>query len=337
MNRLPISILALSVLLLPAFACGGKPKAAAKPEANAASAPAPALPADVEKIAGIAPTSDVPSPDSAPSGATASASSAATPTADTDPASGAPPPATVEATGELVSPIQSELAVRMPGRVGKMYVDEGARVRKGQPLLTLETQYLALEVERSTAEVARAAAAAGDAKRDLERKRDLLAKGSVAQAAFDRSESAASGADAAVLAAKATRDLARQRLEDAVLRSPIDGVVAEKRTDVGERMGEATVAFVIVQTSPLKLRFRLPERYLSSVRIGQEVEASVDPYPGEAFRGRVKVIGGVVEAATRTVAVETEFPNHDGRLKPGLFARVKLDLGSTGTTPGGPR
>jgi membrane fusion protein (multidrug efflux system) len=335
MKRLPISILSLSVLLLPAFACGGKPKAAAKPEAEAASAPAPALPADVEKIAGIAPNSDVPTPDAATSGAAGSPAAAA-PTSATDPATGAAPSATVEATGELVSPVQSELAVRMPGRVGRMYVDEGARVRKGQPLLTLETQYLQLEVERSTAEVARANAAAGDAKRDLERKRDLLAKGSVAQAAFDRSESTASGADAAVLAAKATRDLARQRLEDAVLRSPIDGVVAEKRTDVGERMGEATVAFVIVQTSPLKLRFRLPERYLASVRLGQEVEASVDPYPGETFRGRVKVIGGVVEAATRTVAVETEFPNGDGRLKPGLFARVKLDLGS-GSTPGGAR
>ncbi|HEV7669021.1 MAG TPA: efflux RND transporter periplasmic adaptor subunit [Thermoanaerobaculia bacterium] len=331
MKRLPISILSLSVLLLPAFACGGKPKAA-KPDASAEAAPAPGLPADVEKIAGIAPTSDADGSGAAPSPANPANPSA---TAATDPATGAPPPATVEATGELVSPVQSELAVRMPGRVGKMYVDEGARVRKGQPLLTLETQYLALEVERSTAEVARAAAAAGDAKRDLERKRDLLAKGSVAQAAFDRSESAASGADAAVLAAKATRDLARQRLEDAVLRSPIDGVVAEKRTDVGERMGEATIAFVIVQTSPLKLRFRLPERYLASVKIGQEVEASVDPYPGETFRGRVKTIGGVVESATRTVAVETEFANGDGRLKPGLFARVKLDLGAS--TPGGAR
>lgn len=327
MKRLPISILSLSVLLLPALACGGKPKAAEKTAAEPAAAPAPALPADVEKIAGIAPAFDIPEAEAKASGVAG--------TASTDPATGA---TSVEATGELVSPVQSELAVRMPGRVGRMYVDEGARVRKGQPLLTLETQYLQLEVERSTAEVARAEAAAGDAKRDLERKRDLLAKGSVAQAAFDRSESAASGADAAVLAAKATRDLARQRMEDAVLRSPIDGVVAEKRTDVGERMGEATVAFVIVQTSPLKLRFRLPERYLASVRLGQEVEASVDPYPGETFRGRVKVIGGVVEAATRTVAVETEFANGDGRLKPGLFARVKLDLGDGATAaPGGAR
>lgn len=324
MNRLPISLLALLVLLLPALGCGGKPKAAEKaPDAEAA--PAPALPADVEKIAAIAPTSDL-----AAGEADASAAGATAPATASNASLDA-----VEATGELVSPVQSELAVRMPGRVGRMYVDEGARVRKGQPLLALETQYLALEVERSTAEVARAEAAAGDARRELERKRDLLAKGSVAQAAFDKAESAASGADAAVLAAKATRDLARQRMEDAVLRSPIDGVVAEKRTDVGERMGEATVAFVIVQTSPLKLRFRLPERYLARVKLGQEVEAGVDPYPGETFRGRVKVIGGVVEAATRTVAVETEFPNGDGRLKPGLFARVKLRFDEGDAAPSG--
>jgi multidrug efflux pump subunit AcrA (membrane-fusion protein) len=52
----------------------------------------------------------------------------------------------------------------------------------------------------------------------------------------------------------------------------------------------------------------------------------VDPYPGETFSGRVSVVGGVVDPATRTVAVETEFANADGRLSPGLFARVELDL-----------
>ncbi len=320
MNRSSMVLVSLPVLLL-ALACGGKPQEVKKPEPGAVEAPAPALPADVEAIAGIAPDAAAAPGEpavGAPEGtATATASS-------------------VEATGELISPVESELAVRMPGRVGRMYVDEGQRVKKGQPLLALETQYLQLEVERSTAEVARAQAAAGDAKRELDRKQGLLAKGSVAQAAYDRADSAAVGADAAVLAARATRDLARQRLEDAVLRSPIDGVVAERKTDVGERMGEATVAFVIVQTSPLKLRFRLPERYLAAVRIGQEVEATVDPYPGETFRGRVKTIGGVIESATRTVAVETEFANADGRLKPGLFARVKLDLSSAGA-PGGTR
>jgi len=56
------------------------------------------------------------------------------------------------------------------------------------------------------------------------------------------------------------------------------------------------------------------------------VRASVDPYPGEVFQGRVTQVGGVIDSATRTVAVETEMPNRDGRLSPGLFARVEIDV-----------
>ena len=108
--------------------------------------------------------------------------------------------------------------------------------------------------------------------------------------------------------------------------SPIDGIVAEKRTDVGERLGDATVAFVLVQVAPLKLRFRLPERYLGQVERGQIVRARVEPYPNEVFEGKVTVVVRAVDSATRTFVVEAEIPNRDERLKPGLFARVELDL-----------
>jgi len=240
----------------------------------------------------------------------------------------------VAATGEFVSPVRSELAMRLPGRVGRVLVDEGARVRKGQPLLELETTYLSLDLERAQADLSRAQAAAKDAERDLSRKKELIAKSSVSQAAYDRSEAAFEQARAAVEASVAARDLARQRLADAVLRSPIDGIVAERRTDVGERLGDNSVAFVVAQTSPLKLRFRLPERYLASVHRGQPVRAAVDPYPGETFRGRVSLVGGVVDPATRSFNVETEFENRDGRLTPGLFARVEIDL--NGSAPAAP-
>lgn len=219
--------------------------------------------------------------------------------------------------------------MRLPGRVGKVLVDEGARVHRGQPLLELETEYLRLDLQRAEADLARAHAATQDAERDLGRKKELIAKNSVSQAAYDRSSSAFDAAKAAEQSALAARDLARQRMADAVLRSPIDGVVAERRTDVGERLGDNSVAFVVAQTSPLKLRFKLPERYLSSVRRGQAVTAAVDPYPHETFRGRVTLVGGVVDPATRSFNVETEFENRDGRLYPGLFARVELQV-----TPG---
>jgi membrane fusion protein, multidrug efflux system len=295
---------------------------AAQTTAPATGKAAPPLPSDVAPVAGIATAP-------APSAPAAGGSAAAPPS---------PPPASgtgaVAATGEFVSPVRSELAMRLPGRVGRVLVDEGARVRRGQPLLELETTYLALDLERARADVARAQAAAQDAQRDLSRKKELIAKSSVSQAAYDRSDSAFQQARAAVEASVAARDLARQRLADAVLRSPIDGVVAERRTDVGERLGDNSVAFVVAQTSPLKLRFRLPERYLASVHRGQPVRAAVDPYPGETFRGRVSLVGVVVDPATRSFNVETEFENRDGRLTPGLFARVEIDL--NGSAPAAP-
>jgi RND family efflux transporter MFP subunit len=318
-----ILVLMLGAGALTALGCGSdksadaaKPADAAAPAAQTTAAQEPPpLPEDVRDVAGVAKTGE-------PVTEEASAGSPEAPGSDPGPAAGGK----LVANGELVSPVRSELAVKNPGRVARVYVDEGARVRKGQTLLTLETEYLALEVKRADAEVARAKAAASEAERDFKRKEELLKKESVAQAAYDRSRSAYDSALAAVASAEAARDLDRQKLRDAVLVSPITGVVAERRTDVGERLGDSSVAFVVAQTSPIKLRFRLPERYLASLREGQTVRATVDPYPGQVFTGRVTQIGGVVDPTTRTVLVETDLPNSDGRLSPGLFARVEIDV-----------
>jgi RND family efflux transporter MFP subunit len=230
-------------------------------------------------------------------------------------------------TGEFVPPIRSDLVPRTGGRVARVLVDEGQRVKREQPLLELETVYLKLDVARAQAEKARALAAADEARRDFERKTDLAERGSVSQAVFLRSKAGAEQADAAQAAAEAALELARQRLADAVLTSPVDGVVAARRTDVGERLGEGTVAFVVEQTAPLKLRFRVPERYLARVLVGQPVAARVDPYPDETFDGKVSLVGGSVDPSSRTFLAEAEFANRDGRLRPGLFARVELKLG----------
>jgi membrane fusion protein, multidrug efflux system len=300
------SPLALAAALLLAAAC-----AADKPSETPAPAAKPTLPADV---AGLA-------------------QPAAAPQAGAPSAPAETPPETAEAgqgisslapTGEFVSPSSSQVAPKMPGRVAAVYVDEGSRVGRGQPLLALETDYIRLDIQRAEADLARARAVETDARRELERKKGLLANESVPQATFDRAQAAFEQAQAGRAAATATLALARQRLTDSVLRSPMSGVVSERRTDVGEHLGEAGVAFVVVQTAPLKLRFSVPERYLGELKAGEPVAARVDPYPGEVFRGRIKTVGGVIDPATRTFFAEAEFANSDGRLRPGLFARVEL-------------
>lgn len=289
-------------LALALAACGSQGRAgSAKAEASP-----PPLPADVRQVA----------PTPSPAG----------------PAPAEARPGALSATGEFVSPARSELASKLPGRVGRILADEGARVRKGDPLLALETDYLKLEMQRAAAEASRARAVEEEAQRDFDRKKDLIAKGSVPQSVFDRSKAGFDQAQAGKLAAEATHALARQRLADALLVSPLDGIVMERRVDVGARLGDNTVAFVVMQTAPLKLRFRVPERYLSQVRRGQPVKATVDPYPGEAFEGRVAVVMQAVDPASRTFGVEAEFANRDGRLAPGLFARVELDLGASAVT-----
>lgn len=299
-----ILILATLTLALALTGCGGEESTTATATTATTTADAPALPADVAKIA--------------------EAAAAATDTSSTSAA--ATDANTFAATGEFVSPVRSELSARVPGRVAKVYVDEGSRVRRGQAVLELETDYIRLNLQAAQAEVARAKAALDEAARDLQRKRDLIAKDSIPRATFDRSQAVYDQAAAAHQAASAQAALLRQQAADSTLRAPVDGIVAEKRTEVGARLGDGGVAFVVVQLSPLKLRFAVPERYLGRITTGDQVSARVDPYPGEVFTGTVKTVGGVIDPKTRTMFAEAEFANRDGRLRPGLFARVETKL-----------
>ena len=313
MSRSIITTISIAALALLTFGCEKKDAAAA----TTTQAP-PALPSDVQNVAAASTAATTTTSAGEAAGATRGGASGSGIAASE---SGG----TIVATGEFVSPVRSELAVKNPGRVARVYVDEGSRVGRGQALLDIETDYPRLNLEKAQADIARAASAEQDAQRDLARKKELIAKESIPQATYDRSQAMYDQAHAARQSAQAQAAIFRQQLADGTLRSPIDGVVAEKRTDVGQRLGEATVAFVVVQTTPLKLRFRVPEKELPRVRPGQNVRATVDAYPADVFQGKVAVVGGVIDPATRSFTVETEFSNRDGKLRPGMFARVEME------------
>jgi membrane fusion protein (multidrug efflux system) len=307
MMKRTLVFLSLAALSLATVACSSDESKAdtATATSTTSTQAAPALPSDVQEIA------------TATAAATDTASVATAAAEDAN---------TLTATGEFVSPTRSELSPKTPGRVAKVFVNEGSRVKRGQLVLLLESDYARLHLQTAEAEVARARAARDEAARDLERKKGLSAKDSIPRATLDRSQAAYEQASAALSGASAQVALLRQQIADSTLRSPVDGIVAEKRTDAGARLGDAGVAFVIVQLSPLKLRFQVPERYLGRIKQGDRVTARVDPYPNETFQGTIKTIGGVIDPKTRTMFAEAEFGNADGRLRPGLFARVEAKL-----------
>ena len=300
-----ILILTLTLAALGITACSNDESKAETTDTTATTATAaPALPSDVAEVAAI-------------NTAGIETATAASSTANAN---------TFEATGEFVSPVRSELSPKLPGRVARMFVDEGSRVTRGQPVLQLENDYLRLNLQAANAEVARAKAVRDEAARDLERKKELVGKNSIPRATFDRSQAMFEQSNAAYSAAAAQVSLLNQQIADSTLRAPVTGIVAEKRTEVGARLGDGGVAFVVVQLSPLKLRFQVPERFLGKIGVGDRVTARVDPYAGETFEGTIKTVGGVIDPKTRTMFAEAEFANRDGRLRPGLFARVETKL-----------
>jgi RND family efflux transporter MFP subunit len=187
----------------------------------------------------------------------------------------------------------------------------------------------------------RAAKQARDlAKADADRVKQLYDQGAISQSTWDeartRAETSAAQYDAAVNAVNATvaqlssaqaqAGLASKAVNDTTVRAPFDGAVAERRISVGEFANVGRVVAVVVKDNPLRLRIDVPEAELSRVELGKPVQVTVAAYPGRIFLGEIKRISASLKAASRTLPVEAEIDNSEGRLRPGLFAQGQLTL-----------
>ena len=124
-----------------------------------------------------------------------------------------------------------------------------------------------------------------------------------------------------VLALLQTPELLGKPLE---LKAPIDGIVTERKTTVGELAGKETQIYTISDPADLWVMAEVKERDIAAVHLGQEATFTVLAYPDETFHGKVVRIGNRVESDSRTLEVRIEVRNDDGRLKPGMFADVEI-------------
>ena len=99
----------------------------------------------------------------------------------------------------------------------------------------------------------------------------------------------------------------------------------KRNVTTGEVIDSKTVLFVITDLRRLWVLADVHEKDIPKVQLGQQVEIQVTPYPDEKFRGVILHIGEVIEPATRTIKVRTEVPNLDGRLKPEMFATIRIE------------
>ena len=200
------------------------------------------------------------------------------------------------------------------GRVAEIRFAEGQNVARGALLVRLDQAELAAVVASSRAQLKLE-------EQRVERAEDLRQKGFISQQALDDQKTTLARAKA-----KLAEDEAR--LAKTEIRAAFAGVAGLRQVSEGQYVAAGTDIARLEKLDQLKLDFRVPEAFVGKLRAGQAVKAAVDAYSGHSFSGAIYAIEPAVDEGTRTVQMRARVANPDLRLRPGMFARVQLQLGT---------
>ncbi|MCM5680972.1 efflux RND transporter periplasmic adaptor subunit [Schlegelella sp. S2-27] len=217
-----------------------------------------------------------------------------------------------QAVGTLRSRQGVVVRPEVAGRIAALGFRDGQQVRKGQLLVQLDDTLVAAQVKQAQAEVSIARA-------NDQRNRELLAENFVSQAAVDQTA-------ANLQVAEAQLALARAQLERMKIVAPFNGTAGIRLVNVGDYLAAGADIVNLEDLSRVYVDFRLPERYLPQLRIGQSVQVTLDALPQRRFQGRIEAMDPLVDASGRSVLVRASLDNPDGMLRPGMFARVDTVL-----------
>ncbi|KAB2966895.1 MAG: efflux RND transporter periplasmic adaptor subunit [Thermoanaerobaculia bacterium] len=211
---------------------------------------------------------------------------------------------------DLLPRQRATLAAEVGGAVESVSGELGQAVAAGRVLATIDERVYAQQVAESEALLRQAV-------QQYERARNLFERRAVTKVILLDAETGRDVAEARLASSRLQLDKAR-------VRAPWPGRIAARRVEVGDFVAPGTPLFELVDSSRLKVRAPARAADVPFLAIGREVEVRVDAYPGEVFRARVERIGAELDPASRTLDVEAEIENRDGRLKPGLPARLEV-------------
>ena len=284
------------------------------------------------------------------------------PAAQSAPAAAAPAsgPVTIDTAQVVRQPLDVQLSLpgeltpyqavaiypRVSGFVKTVRVDRGSRVRAGDVLAMLEAPELVAQRSEAQSKLQAAEAQLGVARAKADADKgtydklkaasatpgvvagnDVVVAGKAAEASAGQVAASQENVEAARQALKAVRDL-----EDYLrVTAPFDGVVTERNIHPGALVGPAGASGAagaqpmlrVVDQARLRVVVPVPEAYTSELVTGTEIPFSVAAYPGQAWTGKVARIAHAVDVGTRTMAVELDVSNKDGRLAPGTFCQVR--------------
>jgi multidrug efflux system membrane fusion protein len=219
--------------------------------------------------------------------------------------------------------IDSVLQRATPG--GGLHVaQQGDRVSRGLVLARVRESEYRERVNQGRARLAEGDASLVRARLDLERAKTLFASQSLTKPDLDGAQAAYDAADARMASARADVELALTALRDTTVVSPIDGVILERKIEVGMLAAAGTQAFVLGEVSTVKARFGIPDSMVQAVALGDTLDVNVDAAGTATFPGRVTAIAPAADPQSRVFNVEVSLINKSGELRPGMIGAVTL-------------
>ena len=248
----------------------------------------------------------------------------------TDPVTRGDMRAAVTATG-TVNPVTTVLVgTQVSGTIKSLYADFNSRVKKGQIIAQIDPAFFETQLAQSQANADRAQAALRDAERILNQNKTLYARNLVAKNDYDAAETNYDSAKAQLAQAKAALQAAETNLSYTKIYSPVDGIVISRNVDVGQTVAasfQTPTLFTIAQDlTKMQIDTNVAESDIGMVRLGQEVEFTVDAYPDTTFQGKVwqKRQAPITIQNVVTYDVVVQVNNSDLQLMPGMTANVSI-------------
>ncbi|MES2390966.1 MAG: efflux RND transporter periplasmic adaptor subunit [Acidobacteriota bacterium] len=223
---------------------------------------------------------------------------------------------------------------RTSGYVKKWFVDLGQHVRKGELMATIETPELDQQLQAAEADLKTAQANLNLADITSKRYQNLLKLDSVSKQETDVAVSGAAAREAAVNAAEANVRRLQQMQSFENVYAPYSGVVTARNTDIGDLIdagspstsSTAKELFHIASVNQLRVFVAVPEVYAPDIHTGDKATLTLDEYPGQTFTGTVARNSNSIDMASRTLNVEVDVQNPNGKLLPGAYVFVHFKL-----------
>ena len=240
----------------------------------------------------------------------------------------------LSALGTVTARNTTVVKARVSGQLQRIAFQEGQRVKAGDLLAEIDPRPFQAQLDQAAGQLARDRALLANAKIDLARYRDLLAKNSIARQQVDTQAALVKQYEGAVQTDQGSAENARLQLSFTRITAPIDGRLGLRQVDAGNMVSasDADGIVTITQTQPIAVVFSVPAGYLSAVLQGMRehetlpVEAWDQDNKNRLAAGKLLSVDNQIDTATGTVRLKAEFTNADEALFPNQFVNIRLNV-----------